>query len=60
MTVKVWDSSRPQNPLVHSHERHREFITGLDWSLFTPRLIATSSLDRRLCVFDCLSPQPFN
>lgn len=59
MTVRVWDGSRPQNPLLATHDRHREFITGLDWSLFAPRLIASSSLDRRLCIFDTLSQQPY-
>lgn len=59
MSVKVWDVSNVQSPLVRSHDKHREFVTDIDNSLFYPNLVASCSFDKKVCVFDCLKEQPY-
>ena len=59
MTVKLWDLKRPERSILASHDRHREFVNGIDFSLFADGLIATTSLDKRLCVFNALGLQPY-
>jgi peroxin-7 len=56
MTVKGWDLKKlPQSPLMKNHTRNREFITDLDFSMFHHNYVVTSSLDKFLNVFHCLS-----
>jgi len=60
MTVKVWDTNKISvNPLVVTHNRHKEFITGIDFNLNKPNMIATCSWDKRICLFDCFGQQPY-
>jgi peroxin-7 len=43
--VCLWDLDRPQRPLVHRYEHHREFVPGLTWSMTTPGQVASCSWD---------------
>jgi peroxin-7 len=45
MTVRLWDTQSKAMPLRMMYEAHTEFVLGLDFSLFTPRLMVTSSWD---------------
>ena len=52
MSVKTWSLENMQNPLLRSHDKHREFVQDVDYSLFDKDLIVTGSLDRTFCVFN--------
>lgn len=56
MTVKGWDLKRlPANPMMKSHERHREFVNDVDFSMFHPNYVVSCSLDKFINIFHCLS-----
>lgn len=59
MSVKVWDTSNVQNFLLKSHDKHREFVYDVDFSMYMENVIATASFDKKLCVFNCLAEQPY-
>lgn len=33
LQVCVWDAAQ-REPLIHKYEHHKEFVTGIDWSIF--------------------------
>ncbi|KAG8458440.1 hypothetical protein KFE25_004318 [Diacronema lutheri] len=43
MSAAVWDAAAPYALATYAH--HSEFVTGAEWALFTPGLIATCSWD---------------
>ncbi|KAJ3120144.1 peroxisomal targeting signal 2 receptor, partial [Physocladia obscura] len=45
MTMRVWDTTRGYNSLVHMHEMHTEFVVGLDFNMFVPGQVATCAWD---------------
>lgn len=55
MTVRVWNTVTAQ-PIVHS--QHTEFAVGVDFSLFTDKLIASCGWDGRVCVWPYDAPAP--
>ena len=56
MTVKGWDLKRlPQSPLMKSHNRHREFVNEVDFSMFERNVVVSCSLDKFINIFHCLS-----
>jgi peroxin-7 len=56
MTVKGWDLKRlPNNPMMKSHERHREFVNDVDFSMFEKNVVVSCGLDRFINVFHCLA-----
>ena len=57
MSVKTWDIRIGQ--LCQSFDHHKEFVCGLDWSLFQPEgMLASASWDRSVCVWSCGGPAP--
>jgi peroxin-7 len=50
MNVVVWDIKK--SAPVSTFKHHREFIIGLDFSVFNNKKIATCSWDRTLCLYD--------
>ena len=59
MSVKVWDVQNIQSPLVKSHDKHREFVSDVDCSLFYPNLVGSCGFDRKVCLFDCFKEQVY-
>ncbi|ORY17722.1 WD40 repeat-like protein [Rhizoclosmatium globosum] len=51
MTMRMWDTSRGFNNLVRVHDRHTEFVLGVDFSLFVKGLVATCAWDETVHLF---------
>ncbi|KAL4440779.1 hypothetical protein ABPG74_013760 [Tetrahymena malaccensis] len=58
MNVCVWDTSDPVQPLKFTHNKHTEFVMGLDFSIHNDRQLASTSWDGRVLVWDFDKPQP--
>jgi peroxin-7 len=54
MNVIIWDIKK--NMPVNTFKHHREFVLGVDFSLFDNKKIATTSWDRSLYVFNWDEP----
>jgi peroxin-7 len=50
-TVAVWNVDAPAEPLLYAHERHSEFVCGLDFNLYLPGQLATASWDETVHLF---------
>lgn len=46
-----WDLERPQRPLTHRYEQHREFVVGCEWSLGVPSQVCSASWDSLVFAF---------
>ncbi|KAJ2516050.1 peroxisomal targeting signal 2 receptor [Coemansia sp. RSA 1939] len=55
MSASVWDVRT--GAVVYVHDAHKEFVFGVDWSLFHPGQIATCSWDEYINVFNVPIPQ---
>lgn len=58
MNTNVWDLNDIVKPLVLSHKEHTEFVVSLDFNLFNEKMIATTSWDGRVLVWNWDQPQP--
>ena len=54
--VCLFDLERGQRPLVQRYEQHREFIVGLEWSLFQPGALFSASWDGLMFGWVCGQP----
>jgi WD domain, G-beta repeat len=52
MTVRLWDLAAPEDALLRQWEHHTEFAVGLDWSLLTEGLLASTGWDDMTYVWD--------
>ncbi|KAI9332730.1 WD40-repeat-containing domain protein [Zopfochytrium polystomum] len=52
MSARWWNISVPHNQLIHVHDRHTEFVLGLDMSMFYPGRVATCAWDEMVHEFD--------
>ena len=50
MTVALWNVDAPE-PLQFVHDRHTEFVCGVDFNLYLPGQLATASWDESVHVF---------
>ncbi|KAJ2370109.1 peroxisomal targeting signal 2 receptor [Coemansia sp. RSA 2611] len=50
MSASVWDTRN--GSVVFVHDAHREFVFGVDWSLFHPGMMATCSWDEQVHLFN--------
>ena len=50
MTVAAWNTDAP-DPLLYVYDRHTEFVCGVDFNLYLPGQIATSSWDETTHIF---------
>ncbi|KAJ1667037.1 peroxisomal targeting signal 2 receptor [Coemansia sp. RSA 1813] len=55
MSASVWDVRN--GSVVYVHGAHKEFVFGVDWSLFHPGQIATCSWDEYIDIFSVPIPQ---
>ncbi|KAJ1646365.1 peroxisomal targeting signal 2 receptor [Coemansia erecta] len=55
MSASIWDIRN--GSVVFVHDAHKEFVFGIDWSLFHPGLIASCSWDEQIHVFNAPIPQ---
>lgn len=58
MSVILWDTSQPFNPIVKRHDNHHEFVQGIDWSPLVEGRIASISWDQKLYVWNVMGEQP--
>ena len=58
MTVKLWDTSAPQAPLIRSWDHHSEFAVGLDFSVLREGMIASAGWDESVWLWHQAEPQP--
>ncbi len=56
MTMCLWDISNQQSPLISRYEHHHEFVVGVDFNLFIPGEIATTSWDGYCTVWNFQDP----
>ena len=56
MTMCLWDISNQQSPLINRYEHHHEFVVGVDFNLFVPGEIATTSWDGYCAVWNFQDP----
>lgn len=54
MSASVWDTRN--GSVVYVHGAHKEFVFGIDWSLFQPGLLATCSWDEQVHLFQAPIP----
>jgi WD40 repeat protein len=59
MSVKLIDTKNLSVPVVKSHDKHHEFVQGVDWSPLSQNLITSISWDQKMYVWDVASEQPF-
>mmetsp|Transcript_15477 Transcript_15477/g.18772 ORF Transcript_15477/g.18772 Transcript_15477/m.18772 type:complete len:340 (+) Transcript_15477:89-1108(+) len=57
MSVCIWRTNR-EDALSMPYEHHSEFVFGIDWNLFRPGEIVSSSWDEHVCVFNVNAPPP--
>lgn len=50
-TLALWDL-RNTSAKLHSFEAHTDQVTGVEWAPFVETVLASSSADRRVCVWD--------
>lgn len=51
MKTVLWNMSHKQ-PIVKTFNHHREFVLGCSFNLFIPNLVATTSWDQTVCIFN--------
>jgi peroxin-7 len=51
MTVRLWDWSRPGDPLLKVWDHHSEFAVGLDWSVLSEGMLASCGWDEMTFVW---------
>ncbi|PVU92714.1 hypothetical protein BB561_003662 [Smittium simulii] len=49
MNIMIWDLDKMQP--VYIHDEHKEFVFGIDWSLFHPNLLVSYSWDEFIHLF---------
>ncbi|KAJ2158691.1 peroxisomal targeting signal 2 receptor [Coemansia sp. RSA 552] len=54
MSASVWDTRN--GSVVFVHDAHREFVFGIDWSLFHPGTMATCGWDEQIHTFEVPVP----
>jgi peroxin-7 len=57
MSVGIWNTKAPY-PRIQNANQHREFVFGIDFSLFVEGLVATCSWDRRVNIWNYLGGPP--
>ena len=58
MNVNIYDISKPASPLLIKHAQHTEFVCGLDFNMFSEKMIGTCSWDGRILIWPYDMPQP--
>ncbi len=51
MTVKLWDTGGPEEPLVRDWGHHTEFAVGVNFSTLVPGLLGSTGWDEMCYVF---------
>ena len=59
MSVKLWNTKNLTKPISISHDKHHEFVQGIDWSPLIQNLIASISWDQKMYVWMVNEQQPF-
>lgn len=59
MSVRLWDLTDAMDPMKLVHDKHHEFVQSIDWSHHQQNLVASTSWDQKLYVWDVLQSQPF-
>jgi len=59
MTVRLWNVMDPVDPLKKTHDKHHEFVQGIDWSQHIDNTVASISWDQKMYVWNPLAEQPF-
>uniref|UniRef100_A0A8C7T7S2 Peroxin-7 n=1 Tax=Oncorhynchus mykiss TaxID=8022 RepID=A0A8C7T7S2_ONCMY len=59
-TVRLWDYSRTEQPLLETLEHHSEFVCGLDFNLQIPNQVVDCSWDETVKIYTplCLAAPP--
>ncbi|CAB1340251.1 unnamed protein product [Coregonus sp. 'balchen'] len=59
-TVRLWDYSRTEQPLLETLEHHSEFVCGLDFNLHIPNQVVDCSWDETVKIYTppCLAAPP--
>lgn len=58
MSVRLWDSRRALSSMLKRYDHHTEFVCGVDFNLFVPGEIATSSWDRSVHIWNLRGRPP--
>lgn len=48
MTMRIWDTALGDQPMVHVHDQHTEFVLGVDLSMFFEGQVATCAWDEHI------------
>mmetsp|Transcript_11423 Transcript_11423/g.34332 ORF Transcript_11423/g.34332 Transcript_11423/m.34332 type:complete len:313 (-) Transcript_11423:363-1301(-) len=51
MTVRLWDAAAPANPQLNVWGHHTEFAVGLDFSILSEGMLASTGWDEQVAVF---------
>lgn len=59
MSVRLWDTKNLSQPLLKQHDKHHEFVQGIDWSPIVQGMITSISWDQKMYQWNVMGEQPF-